>query len=106
MRPLNVLMVCAHEPTLDPRIRWEAEGGAERFAVTVLGFNREDGSLPGEEDVAGYRLVRLKPNQVSGAYYFWRLKDLIPNRVRIPLGLLTIVLWPIMVLGEIVLLGL
>ena len=100
-KPLTVLMVCAHEPTLDPRIRWEAEGAARRFAVSVLGFNRDDGSLPEEESVDGYRLVRLKRNEVSGAYYFWRLKDVISNRVRVPIAILVVVLWPIMVLAEI-----
>ncbi len=97
-------MVCAHEPTLDPRIRWEAEGAADRFAVSVLGFNRDDGSLPEHENVDGYRIVRLKPIQVSGAHYFWRLKDVISNRVRVPIGILAVLLWPIMVLAEILLL--
>ncbi len=94
-------MVCAHEPTLDPRIRWEAEGAAHRFSVSVLGFNRDDGSLPDEENLHGYRLLRLKPNLVSGAYYFWRLKDVISNRVRVPIAILVILLWPLLVLGEI-----
>src|SRR6266568_629493 len=94
-------MVCAHEPTLDPRIRWEAEGAAHRFAVSVLGFNRDDGSLPENELLDGYRLLRLRPNQVSGAYYFWRLKDVISKRVRVPIGILVVLLWPIMVAGEI-----
>jgi glycosyltransferase involved in cell wall biosynthesis len=97
-------MICAHEPTLDPRIRWEAEGAAHRFAVSVLGFNRDDGSLPQDENVDGYRIVRLKPNQVSGAYYFWRLKDVVSNRVRVPIGIVAVLLWPILVLSEILLL--
>ena len=26
----HVLLICAHEPSLDPRIRWEAEAAKER----------------------------------------------------------------------------
>jgi glycosyltransferase involved in cell wall biosynthesis len=96
-------MICAHEPTLDPRIRWEAEGAAHQFSVSVLGFNRDDGSLPGAEDVNGYRLVRLTPIQMSAAYYLWRLKDLVSGRVRALLGLLVVLLMPLMVLAEILL---
>src|SRR5947208_2679344 len=87
-------MVCAHEPSLDPRIRWAADGAARRFAVSVLGLNRDDGSLPRDEMVGGYRVVRVQPNSVSAAYYFWRLKDVVPKRVRIPLGILVVALWP------------
>jgi glycosyltransferase involved in cell wall biosynthesis len=94
-------MICAHEPTLDPRILWEAEGAAQQFDVTVLGFNRDDGSLPEIETVDGYRLVRLKSHPVSGAYYFWRLKDLIPTRIRVPLAIAAVLLSPILVLAEI-----
>ncbi len=96
-------MICAHEPTLDPRIRWEAEGAAHRFVVSVLGFNRDDGSLPGVESVDGYRLVRLRPNQVSAAYYLWRLKDLVPSPIRVLLGILVVLILPFMVLAEILL---
>ena len=38
----RVLMICAHAPSLDPRIRWEAEAALPRFDVTLLGFTRED----------------------------------------------------------------
>ena len=102
-RPLSVLMVCAHEPSLDPRIRWEAEGAANRFSVSVLGLNRDDGSLPQDEMVGAYRVIRLQPNSVSPAYYFWRLKDVVPNRLRVPLGILVVLLWPLLVLAEILL---
>jgi glycosyltransferase involved in cell wall biosynthesis len=99
--PLKVLMLCAHEPTLDPRIRWEAESAAGRAEVTVLGFNRDEETLPECEIVGRYTLVRLTRNEVSGLYYFWRLKDVIPNRVRIPLGVVVVILWPILVPAEI-----
>jgi glycosyltransferase involved in cell wall biosynthesis len=52
-------MLCAHEPGLDPRIRWEAEGAATRFRTTVLGFNREDASLPAVEVRGGYTIHRV-----------------------------------------------
>jgi len=99
----HVLMICAHEPSLDPRIRWEAEAAAHRFKVTVLGFNRDDRSLAQLEQIDGYEIVRLNRSAVSGIYYFWRLKDVIPKEVRIPLGGLLLLLSPLMVLGEVLL---
>ena len=48
----RVLMICAHEPTVDPRIRWEAEFAANQFEVTVLGFKEKGSSAPDNEDAA------------------------------------------------------
>jgi glycosyltransferase involved in cell wall biosynthesis len=96
-------MVCAHEPSLDPRIRWEADAAARRFQVTVLGFNRDDGSLPQLERTNGYEIVRLNRTAVSGLYYFWRLKDVIPKEIRIPLAALLLLASPFLVLGEVIL---
>jgi glycosyltransferase involved in cell wall biosynthesis len=56
---LSVLMLCAHEPTMDPRVRWTAEFAAREFDVTVLGFNREDLSCPPSEEMDSYIVVRL-----------------------------------------------
>jgi glycosyltransferase involved in cell wall biosynthesis len=96
----TVLMICAHEPGLDPRIRWEAEAAAGRFRVTVLGFNRDDRSLPGSESVAGYHIVRLARHNVSGVSYFWWLKDVIPKPIYIPLGAVLLPILPLLVFGE------
>src|SRR5690242_3869259 len=79
LRRPKVVMICAHEPGLDPRIGWEAEAAADRFDVTVLGFNRDDGSLPDAQGIDGYQVVRLPRRLVSGTSYFWRLKDVIPR---------------------------
>jgi glycosyltransferase involved in cell wall biosynthesis len=95
-----VLMICAHEPGLDPRIRWEAEAAAGRFGVTVLGFNRDDGSLARSERVAGYQIVRLARRKVSGVSYFWRLKDILPITVYVPLGALLLPTLPLLVFCE------
>ena len=32
-------MLAAHEPTLDPRIDWEASAAAREYDVTVFGFD-------------------------------------------------------------------
>ena len=71
-------MICAHEPSLDPRIRWEAESAARHFDVTVLGFNRDDSSRPAAQAEGGYRVVHLARPAVTGLAYFWRLKDALP----------------------------
>jgi glycosyltransferase involved in cell wall biosynthesis len=99
--PLKVLMVCAHEPTVDPRIRWEAEAAARRFDVTVLGFNRPDGSCPAVEVRDGYKTIRLQQSEVSGLYYFWRLKDILPRRVRVCGAVLWPILLPVLAIAEI-----
>ncbi|HEX4614597.1 MAG TPA: glycosyltransferase [Stellaceae bacterium] len=99
----HVLMICAHEPSLDPRIRWEAEAAARRFQVTVLGFNRDDRSLPPVERINGYEIIRLNHGAVSGLYYFWRLKDVIPKEIRLALGALLLLGSPLLVLAEVIL---
>ncbi len=99
----HVLMICAHEPSLDPRIRWEAEAAARHFQVTVLGFNRPDGLLPRVERINDYEIVRLNPGTISGLYYFWRLKDVIPKGVRSTLGALLLLGLPLLVLAEMIL---
>src|ERR1051326_5938940 len=99
----HVLMICAHEPSLDPRIRWEAEAATHRFDVTVLGLNRDNGSLPQREEIDGYEIIRLNRGAVSAIYYFWRLKNVIPKGVCVPLVGLLLLAAPFLVLGEVVL---
>jgi glycosyltransferase involved in cell wall biosynthesis len=96
----RILMICAHEPSLDPRVRWEAESAARHFDVTVLGFNRDDGSRPAVETVGGYRVVHLARPAVSGLAYFWRLKDALPLAAWIPLAPFVLFLAPVIVAGE------
>jgi glycosyltransferase involved in cell wall biosynthesis len=52
-------MVMSHDPTLDPRVDWEAASAAERFDVVALGVQPREAGRPGEEQVRGYRLRRL-----------------------------------------------
>lgn len=97
----DVLMICAHEPSLDPRIRWEAEAAARRFDVTVLGFKRDDDSAPERDSGNGYRIVRLARPAVSVAYFLWRLKDILPRAMYITLAALALLLTPVLLLAEI-----
>src|SRR5438067_3855938 len=96
----RILMICAHEPGLAPRIRGEAEGAGPCFEVTVLGFNRDDGSLPGAETMAGYRLVRMPRRQVSGIRYLWRLRTVMPTPVIFLFGMLLVPVAPLIFLAE------
>jgi glycosyltransferase involved in cell wall biosynthesis len=61
----RVLMLCAHEPTMDPRVKWSAMSAAKSFDVTVLGFNNAASSLPDDETKDGYRIVRRLHSFVS-----------------------------------------
>ena len=103
-RRLSVLMVCAHEPTMDPRIRWEAEGAAQQYDVTVLGFNREDGSEPPEEDLGTYRMVRLRRADVPPLRYLLHYKNIfsVPLPVLLLLTAVSVIGFPILALGEII----
>ena len=101
--PIKVLMLCAHEPSLDPRIRWEATSAVSRFDVTVVGFNRADGSCPTVEIRDNYKTIRLNQNEVSGLYYFWRLKDVLPRSVLLPGTVVALASLPVLIVAEIVL---
>jgi glycosyltransferase involved in cell wall biosynthesis len=101
-KPLRVLMVCAHEPSLDPRIRWEADAAAARFSVTVLGFNRADGSKPEVEETGGYRAVRLRHFDCGVSAYLWRLMRLLPKPLLWALAGLAVLLFPVLFVGELI----
>src|SRR5579885_1495616 len=90
----RVLMLCPHEPNLDPRIRWEAEGAADRFDVVVLGFNLDDGSLPPHERLAGYEVWRVR-GEPGGAGFFYRsiARIMLHGGIR-PLCLLAVMVVP------------
>jgi len=79
----SVLMMCAHEPSLDPRIRWEAEGAAARFDVTVLGFASEEGT-DRSRLWRGCRAVLVDGQPRSAVAFLWRFK----HALRFPSGLL------------------
>jgi glycosyltransferase involved in cell wall biosynthesis len=95
-------MICAHEPGLDPRIRWEAEAAAPRFDVTVLGFERDHEGLAHSEVMDGYRVDRLTRPSLSGIYYLWRLKDAVPPSGFLAFVALLALASPLLVLGEII----
>ena len=83
---LSVLMACAHEPSADPRIRWEAEHAAAEFNVTVLGFGEEKETTISPDSPGAYRVVRLKRQEVSGLWFFLRWFTVLPLTDRL-LGL-------------------
>ncbi len=70
-------MLCAHEPTVDPRIAWEAGGAAKLFDVTVLGFADAVRPLPEIETSGGYeirRVPRVRAGVPTGVFvYLWHL---------------------------------
>ena len=70
-------MLVHHEPNLDPRIQWEAMSASGRFEVTVLGFHDLPGRFPREEEVDGYRIVRVDRVNRFVARYLARLFSLL-----------------------------
>ncbi len=98
----HLLMLCAHEPNMDPRIRWEAESAAQRFEVTVLGFNRDDAPLPASDETRGYRIVRLDRRDAGVLRYFWRLRDLAPAGAKAAAVAAAIALLPLLLAFEII----
>lgn len=80
---LRVLMMCAHAPALDPRIRWEAEAASPRFDVTVLGFLRQDGRGGDVEGDDCYTSILLPSADRGSVEYLWQLKQVVPYPHRI-----------------------
>src|SRR5262245_43914636 len=99
---LRILMICAHEPTLDPRIRWEAEGAARDFDVTVLGLKNEGGNQPNTGSPAGYKTVRLLRRDVSSLQYALHLRTIISRPAQLTVVSALVLLWPVLFVGEIV----
>ncbi len=81
---MRVLMLCAHEPMMDPRVKWAAASAAQSFDVTVLGFNNAADSLPELQQTDGYRLIRLPHHHVSLVAYPRAFVEAIP-----------LVFWPV-----------
>jgi glycosyltransferase involved in cell wall biosynthesis len=99
---LRVLMICAHEPTMDPRIRWEAEGAARDFDVTILGFRNADGPPPNVGIADSYKIVRLPRRDVSAFQYALHLRTIISRPAQLTILSALAVLWPVLFVGEIV----
>ena len=97
----RLLMVCAHEPTMDPRIRWEAERAATSYDVTVLGFSKE-GSKLDVEFLGGYKIIRLTRCDMSPLQYLLHLKATLSSRTQGAVFLLTLPIWPFLFISEIV----
>jgi len=93
-------MLCAHEPTVDPRIRWEAEGATTQFDVTVLGFNRAQDPLPALELCRGYAIHRVAHVEVSALHYFRRLTESLDRTGRVTLISLGVIFFPLLALSE------
>ena len=97
---LRVLMICAHEPTMDPRIRWEAEGAAKGFHVTVLGFSNANRPQPNVPDAEDYKIVRLPWREVSPLEYALHLRTIISGPVQATIALTVALSWPLLLVCE------
>lgn len=98
-------MLCGHEPTMDPRVKWTAEFAALNFDVEVLGFNREDLSSPADEQAEGYRIVRLPRSDLPPADYVWYFKDIVPRLLQFEAAILIALMLPVIVFAEILVRG-
>ena len=93
-------MICAHEPELDPRIRWEAEAAAPRFDVTVLGFAGDEGRGGEAREPDFCRSILLRRADHGAVAYFWRLKDVVPGPLYVLFSILLVLLLPPLVLAD------
>lgn len=55
----RVFLLCGHEPTLDPRIDWEASYAGHTYDVKVIGFHYPGKSLAPSECAGKYRVERV-----------------------------------------------
>ena len=98
----SVLMICAHEPTMDPRIAWEASSAADDFAVTVLGLQPDQGRRPGSQQNDVYTVIRRDKRPVAGLIRLsMHLAGLLPRSLRYAIGLLALAGFPLVVVAEI-----
>lgn len=63
----KLMMLAAHEPSLDPRIKWEAHSASREYDVTVVGFN--DNPEKQHKD-ATFKTIRLERNLHQGLFTF------------------------------------
>src|SRR5262249_46742618 len=99
-REPTLLMVCAHEPTADPRIDWEASSAARDFDVTVLGLAAENGGHPDVQKPVTYRIIRLQRSSVGMVRYLWLMKDAAPGAASAVLAILIVLGYPLLMLTE------
>src|SRR5262245_50083478 len=99
-RKLRVLMLCAHEPTADPRIAWAARSAAAAFDVTVLGFAPDAAPASDTRTAHGYRIVRLPRRPGSASRYLWLLKDVAAGAAYAFLTILAVLGAPVLAIAE------
>jgi glycosyltransferase involved in cell wall biosynthesis len=61
----QVVMLCPHDPDLDPRVDWAATLGSERHSVTVMGLEDPARLKPKLENKGVYAVVRLPLGELS-----------------------------------------
>ena len=98
-RRCRLLMVCAHEPSADPRIAWAARSASAAFDVTVLGF-AEDQSSPHDVQWTGYQTVRLQRSSAGIIKYLWLMKDVVPGTASAVLSVLIVLASPFLLMAE------
>src|SRR5262245_34583940 len=99
-RKLRVLMLCAHEPTADPRVGWAARSAAAAVDVTVLGFASAATRKSDTQTAEGYRIVRLGRTTGSMSRYLWLLKEAATGAAYGFLTIMAMVAAPILVVTE------
>ena len=100
----RVLMICAHPPSADPRIAWEASSASREFDVTVLGFASSDGSAPPQTAPSPYRVVCLPYAPRSPLLYLRRFAAVISPVGRATLVVAGALLLPVTVAAKALLL--
>lgn len=64
---VNVLLIAAHDPVVDPRLGWIEEGAPEPLRVHQLGVLRSESDKPKVEATVRGNLLLAFPRQPSGA---------------------------------------
>jgi glycosyltransferase involved in cell wall biosynthesis len=100
----RVLMICAHPPSADPRIAWEANSASREFDVTVLGFASSNGTVPSQTEESPYRVVRLPYPPRSPIFYLRWFASALPPIERVALAVAGAFVLPIAVAAKALLL--
>src|SRR5438093_8092543 len=61
----KMFILVSHEPTLDPRLDWIGQSAAQRYDVTMFGFQQWFRPGPPSEVLNGYAVVRLERSRAA-----------------------------------------
>jgi glycosyltransferase involved in cell wall biosynthesis len=95
-------MLAAHEPTLDPRVNWEANLASEEYEVTVMGLKDMPRITADKELKGNYTILRFDRTETHGKGMFLKflIKAFIPKWLSAFAGFILLPFFPLLIILE------